>query len=173
MNELHSFSQGMKRMLFLFPVIFLFPLLGFSESLKPSEDRRKVEFFEKLYGKKITGVKPIEEYQDPDTFYSEIAKQVGVPQIAYEAVEKKFGWKNDDKNFLTLMIKGGGDSDDWGVMVTRIPNSIKGFKEEIISTKSEAEKKEIRSKMLDVLKGMEMKMVVVGYDGKVSFPKKK
>ena len=173
MNELHSFSQGMKRMLFLFPVIFLFPLLGFSESLKPSEDRRKVEFFEKLYGKKITGVKPIEEYQDPDTFYSEIAKQVGVPQIAYEAVEKKFGWKNDDKNFLTLMIKGGGDSDDWGVMVTRIPNSIKGFKEEIISTKSEAEKKEIRSKMLDVLKDMEMKMVVVGYDGKVSFPKKK
>ena len=39
------------------------------------------------------------------------------------------------------MIKGGGNSDDWGVMVTRIPNSIKGFKEEIMSTKSEAEKK--------------------------------
>ena len=173
MNELHSFSQGMKRMLFLFPVIFLFPLLGFSESLNPSEDRRKVEFFEKLYDTKIKGVKPIEEYQDPDTFYSEIAKQVGIPEVVYEAVEKKFGWKNDDKNFLALMIKGGGNSDDWGVMVTRIPNSIKGFKEEIISTKSEAEKKEIRSKMLDVLKGMEMKMVVVGYDGKVSFPKKK
>ena len=173
MNELHSFSQGMKRLLFLFPVIFLFPLLGFSESLNPSEDRRKVEFFEKLYDTKIKGVKPIEEYQDPDTFYSEIAKQVGIPEVVYEAVEKKFGWKNDDKNFLALMIKGGGDSDDWGVMVTRIPNSIKGFKEEIISTKSEAEKKEIRSKMLDVLKDMEMKMVVVGYDGKVSFPKKK
>ena len=59
------------------------------------------------------------------------------------------------------------------LMVTRIPNSIKGFKEEIMSTKSEAEKKAIRSKMLDVLKDMEMKMVVVGYDGKVSFPKKK
>ena len=73
-----------------------------------------------------------------------------------------------DKNFLALMIKGGGNSDDWGVMVTRIPNSIKGFKEEIMSTKSE-EKKEI-SKMLDVLKDMEMKMVVVGFDGKVSFP---
>ena len=107
------------------------------------------------------------------SFYSEIAKHVGIPEIVYEAVEKKFGWKNDDKNFLALMIKGGGNSDDWGVMVTRIPNSIKGFKEEIISTKSEAEKKEIRSKMLDVLKDMEMKMVVVGYDGKVSFPKKK
>ena len=163
----------MKLILFVFPVIFLFPLLGFSESLKPSEDRRKVEFFEKLYGTKITGIKPLGEYDDPDTFYSEIAKQVGIPGIVYEAVEKKFSWKNDDKNFLALMIKGGGNSDDWGVMVTRIPNSIKGFKEEIISTKSEAEKKEIRSKMLHVLKDMEMKMVVVGYDGKVSFPKKK
>ena len=145
MNELHSFSQGMKRMLFLFPVIFLFPLLGFSESLNPSEDRKKVEFFEKLYDTKIKGIKPLGEYDDPDTFYSEIAKQVGIPEIVYEAVEKELGWKNDDKNFLALMIKGGGNSDDWGVMVTKIPNSIKGFKEEIMSTKSEAEKKEIRS----------------------------
>ena len=43
--------------------------------------------------------KPIDEYQDPDTFYSEIAKQVGIPKIVYEVVEEKFGWKNDDKNF--------------------------------------------------------------------------
>ena len=163
----------MKSISLLFTVIFLFPLLGFSESLKPAEDRRKVEFFEKLYGSKIKGVKPIDEYQDPDTFYSEIAKQVGIPEIVYEAVEKKFGWKNDEENFLALMIKGGGNSDDWGVMVTRIPNSIKGFKKEIMSTKSEAEKKEIRTKMLDVLKDMEMRMVVVGYNGKISFPKKK
>jgi dsRNA-specific ribonuclease len=163
----------MKSISFLFPVIFLFPLLGFSESLKPAEDRRNVEFFEKLYGTKIMGVKPIEQYQDPDTFYSEIAKQVGIPEIVYEAVEKKFGWKNDEENFLALMIKGGGNSDDWGVMVTRIPNSIKVFKAEIMSTKSEAEKKEIRTKMLDVLKDMEMRMVVVGYNGKISFPKKK
>ena len=163
----------MKSISLLFTVIFLFPLLGFSESLKPAEDRRKVEFFEKLYGSKIKGVKPIDEYQDPDTFYSEIAKQVGIPEIVYEAVEKKFGWKNDEENFLALMIKGGGNSDDWGVMVTRIPNSIKGFKKEIMSTKSEAEKKEIRTKMLDVLKDMEMRMVVVGYNGKISFPEKK
>jgi len=173
MNEIHAFSKNMKSILFLLPAILLFPPLGFSEPLKPSENRRKVEFFEKLYGKKIMGIKSIEEYKDPDTFYSEIAKQVGIPEIVYEAVEKKFGWKNDDKSFLALMIKGGGNSDDWGVMVTRIPNSIKGFKEEIMSTKSEAEKKEIKTKMLDVLKDMEMKMVVIGYDGKVSFPKKK
>ena len=170
MNEIHAFSKNMKSILFLLPAILLFPPLGFSEPLKPSEDRRKVEFFEKLYDTTITGIKPIGEYDDPDTFYSEIAKQVGIPEIVYEAVEKKFGWKNDDKSFLALMIKGGGNSDDWGVMVTRIPNSIKGFKEEIMSTKSEAEKKEIKTKMLDVLKDMEMKMVVVGFDGKVSFP---
>ena len=173
MNKIHAFNKDMKEILLLVPALFLFPMLGFSESLKPSEDRRKVEFFEKLYDTKIKGVKPIEEYDDPDTFYSEIAKQVGIPEIVYKAVEKKFGWKNDDKNFLALMIKGGGNSDDWGVMVTRIPNSIKGFKEEIMSTKSEAEKKEIKTRMLDVLKDMEMKMVVIGYDGKVSFPKKK
>ena len=173
MNEIHAFSKNMKSILFLLPAILLFPPLGFSEPLKPSENRRKVEFFEKLYGKKIMGIKSIEEYKDPDTFYSEIAKQVGIPEIVYEAVEKKFGWKNDDKSFLALMIKGGGNSDDWGVMVTRVPNSIKGFKEEIMSTRSEAEKKEIKTKMLDMLKDMEMKMVVIGYDGKVSFPKKK
>jgi len=173
MNEIHAFSKNMKSILFLLPAILLFPLLGFSESLEPSEDRRKVEFFEKLYDTTITGIKPIGEYDDPDTFYSEIAKQVGIPEIVYEAVKKKFGWKNDETSFLALMIKGGGNSDDWGVMVTRIPNSIKGFKEEIMSTRSEAEKKEIKTKMLDVLKDMEMKMVVIGYDGKVSFPKKK
>jgi hypothetical protein len=42
-----------------------------------------------------------------------------------------------------------------------------------MSTKSEAEKKEIRTKMLDVLKDMEMRIVVVGYNGKISFPEKK
>ncbi|OUU25901.1 MAG: hypothetical protein CBC04_05900 [Verrucomicrobia bacterium TMED44] len=164
--------MNISKIVFLFSLSLFSSGICFSKDVKPSDDRRKVEFFEKLYDRKIKGVKPFDEYQDPDTFYSEIAKQVGIPEIVYEAVEKKFGWKNDDKNFLALMVKGGS-SDDWGVMVTRIPNSIKGFKEEIMSTKSEAEKKAIRSKMLDVLKDMEMKMVVVGYDGKVSFPKKK
>ena len=98
MNKIHAFSKNMKSILFLLPAILLFPLLGFSESLEPSEDRRKVEFFEKLYDTTITGIKPIGEYDDPDTFYSEIAKQVGIPEIVYEAVEKKFGWKNDEEN---------------------------------------------------------------------------
>jgi len=158
MNEIHAFSKNMKSILFLLPAILLFPLLGFSESLEPSEDRRKVEFFEKLYDTTITGIKPIGEYDDPDTFYSEIAKQVGIPEIVYEAVKKKFGWKNDETSFLALMIKGGGNSDDWGMGVTKFPVALKDAKD-----KSKEEK-------MKLLKDMEMKMVVVGFDGKVSFP---
>ena len=173
MNKIHAFNKDMKEILFLVSALFLFPMLGFSESLKPSEDRRKVEFFEKLYDTKIKGVKPIEEYEDPDTFYSEIAKQVGIPEIVYEAVEKELGWKNDDENFLMLMIKGGWDSDDWGVMVTKIPSAMKKLKGNIKNAKSEEEKKKFISERIDLLKKMEMKMVVVGYDGKISFPEKK
>ena len=173
MNNTHAIDKEMKIILLLLPAIFIFPLLGFSESLKPSEDRRKVEFFEKLYGKKIMGVKPFGEYDDPDTFYSEIAKQVGIPEMVYEAVEKELGWKNNDENFLALMIKGGWDSDYWGVMVTKIPSAMKELKGNIKNAKSEEEKKKFISERINLLKKMEMQMVVVGYDGKISFPKKK
>jgi len=108
---------------FLLFLPIMFTGICFSKDLKPSEDRRKVEFFEKLYDIKIKGVKPIDEYQDPDTFYSEIAKQVGIPKIVYEVVEEKFGWKNDEENFLLLMIKGGGNNNAWGVMVTKVPTA--------------------------------------------------
>ena len=173
MNKIHAFNKDMKEILFLVSALFLFPMLGFSESLKPSEDRKKVEFFEKLYDTKIKGIKPFGEYDDPDTFYSEIAKQVGIPEIVYEAVEKELGWKNDEENFLALMIKGGWDSDYWGVMVTKIPSAMKKFKGNIKNAKSEEEKKKFISERIELLKKMEMQMVVVGYDGKISFPKKK
>jgi hypothetical protein len=133
--------------------------VSFSNAADPSSDRTKVEFFEKLYKTKIVGVKLLEEYPDPDQFYSAIAKQVGIPEVTYKAVEEKYGWKNDEKNFLALMIKGGGSSDDWGVMVTKFPIGLKNAK-----SKEEAKK---------LLKDMEMKMVVIGYDGKISFPEKK
>ena len=139
----------------------------------PSEDRRKVEFFEKLYDTKIKGVKLFHEYQDPDTFYSEIAKQVGIPEIVYEAVEKKLGWKYGNENFLLLMIKGGGSNDAWGVMVTKVPSALNALNGNIENAKSEEEKKKFVSERIDLLKEIEMKIVVVGYDGKISFPKKK
>ena len=151
----------------------MFTEICFSKDLKPSEDRRKVEFFEKLYDIKIKGVKPIDEYQDPDTFYSEIAKQVGIPKIVYEVVEEKFGWKNDEESFLLLMIKGGGNNNAWGVMVTKVPTVIKNLQGNIKNAKTAEEKKKFISERGDLLREMEMRMVVVGYDGKISFPQKK
>ena len=72
------------------------------------QDPTKVEFFERIYGVKIHGVKPYDEYQDPDSFYSEIARKVGVPKVAHDAIEKEFGWKQNDKRFFyATMIKGG------------------------------------------------------------------
>ena len=134
-------------------------LLLCSFSFGKEDDRTKVEFFEKLYKTKIVGVKLLEEYPDPDQFYSAIAKQVGIPEMTYKAVKEKYGWKNDEKNFLALMIKGGGSSDDWGVMVTKFPMGLK-------TAKNKEEK-------MKLLKKMEMKMVVIGYDGKISFPEEK
>ena len=121
-----------------------------------ASDREKVEFFEKLYKVKIHGVKPLEEYQDPDSFYAAIAEQVGIPQKAFDAVKKKYGWKQNEEFFLAAMVKGGPDGDDWGVMVTRFPAALK-----------EAKAKDEKMKLLA---GMEMRMVVIGYDGAVSFP---
>ena len=158
---------------FLLFLPILFTEICFSKDLKPSEDRRKVEFFEKLYDIKIKGVKPIDEYQDPDTFYSEIAKQVGIPKIVYEVVEEKFGWKNDEESFLLLMIKGGGNNNAWGVMVTKVPTVIKNLQGNIKNAKTAEEKKKFISERGDLLREMEMRMVVVGYDGKISFPQKK
>ena len=132
-----------------------------------------MEFFEKLYDTKIQGVKLLEEYSDPDQFYSAIAKQVGIPELVHKAVEEKYGWKNDDENFLILMIKGGGDNDAWGVMVTKVPSALNALNGNIEDAKSEEEKKKFVSERIDLLKKMEIKMVVVGYDGKISFPKKK
>ena len=48
----------------------------------------------------IQVVKPYEEYQDPDTFYTEIARKVGIPQVAHTAVEKKLDGSRTTRDFL-------------------------------------------------------------------------
>lgn len=131
------------------------PSVTFADSL--DQDSTKVEFFERIYKMDIQGVKPYEEYQDPDSFYSEIARKVGIPQVAHDAVGKRFGWKQDDKRFFyATMIKGGGASPDWGVMVTRVPVALQ-----------KAQSIEERKAILQL---MEMKFVVISYDGNISFP---
>ena len=84
----------------IYTALFCCTLLSvtFADSL--DQDSTKVEFFERIYKMDIQGVKPYEEYQDPDSFYSEIARKVGIPQVAHDAVGKRFGWKQDDKRFF-------------------------------------------------------------------------
>ena len=141
----------------IYTALFCCTLLSvtFADSL--DQDSTKVEFFERIYKMDIQGVKPYEEYQDPDSFYSEIARKVGIPQVAHDAVGKRFGWKQDDKRFFyATMIKGGGASPDWGVMVTRVPVALQ-----------KAQSIEERKAILQL---MEMKFVVISYDGNISFP---
>jgi hypothetical protein len=91
-----------------------------TQKLIPEED---VAFFEKKYQKKITGVKPKGEYADPDQFYSAIAVQLGIPEIAWKAAAAKFGWKKDDGKVTKTMVKGGptagGGQGTWEVMFFR------------------------------------------------------
>ncbi|MEL0120369.1 MAG: hypothetical protein VXB01_15635, partial [Opitutae bacterium] len=58
----------------------------------------------------------------------------------------------------------------WGVIVTKVPSALKTLNGKIENAKTEEEKKKFISERIELLKEMEMKMVVVGYDGKISFP---
>ena len=119
---------------------------------KPVEE--DLAFFEKKYGRKITGVKPKSEYDDPDKFYSLIGEQLGIPEIAWKAAAEKYGWKQDDGKNTFTMLKGGpvfgALQGSWEVLIMRSkPNP--------------------ETKKPD-LKTMEQVMVQVDYDGNVKFP---
>lgn len=116
-----------------------------------------VAFFEEKYQKKITGVKPIGEYPDPDQFYAAIASQLGIAETAWTAAAAKFGWKKDDGKFTKSMIKGGptsnGGQGTWDVMFIRA------------TVNPETKKPDPAS--------MEIKMVQLDYEGGVTFPEVK
>jgi hypothetical protein len=122
-----------------------------TQKLIPEED---VAFFEKKYQKKITGVKPKSEYSDPDQFYSAIAVQLGIPEIAWEAAAAKFGWKKDDGKLTKAIVKGGptagGGQGTWDVMFFRFVVNPETKKPDPAS--------------------MEQMMVQLDYDGNVKFP---
>ena len=127
-----------------------------------------VQLYEKLYKTKINGVKSIGEYSDPDQFFTAIARQVGIPKLAFEAVEKKFGWKASEDVFLNAVVKGSSVQDDWGGIVFRFnKKSIEQMQKDRVAGKS-IPREEIQKKM-----GMEMKFVTIDYEGKVSFPEEK
>jgi hypothetical protein len=114
-----------------------------------------VAFFEKKYQKKITGVKPKGEYSDPDQFYSAIGKQLGIPEIAWQAAAEKFGWKKDDGKQTFTMLKGGptagGGQGTWDVMFMRYTINPQTQKPDPAS--------------------MQQVMVQIDYDGNVEIPK--
>ena len=113
-------------------------------------------------------MKPIGEYSDPDQFFTAIARQFGIPKLAFEAVEKKFGWKASEDVFLNAVVKGSSVQDDWGVMVFRFnKKSIEQMQRDRAAGKS-ISREEMKKKM-----GMKMKFVTIDYEGKISFPDEK
>ena len=100
MKKIHTSNGKMKSIFLLLLSLIVYPLLGFSESLKPSEDRRKVEFFEKLYGKKIMGVKPLGEYDDPELFILKSPSRSVSQRLFMKRLKKSLAGKTMIRTFL-------------------------------------------------------------------------
>ena len=85
-------------------IIFTFLNISSLMMIQGAEEEPKrgtVQFYEILYKTKINGVKPIGEYSDPDQFFAAIARQVGIPKLAFEAVEKNLDGK-PQKMFFSM-----------------------------------------------------------------------
>ncbi|MCE3018368.1 MAG: hypothetical protein ACK56W_11530 [Pirellula sp.] len=130
--------------------------LELQKKMKPAmRVEEDLAFFEKKYKMKITGVKPKGEYSDPDQFYSAIAKELGIPEIAWQAASEKFGWRKDDGRHTFTMLKGGptagGGEGTWDVMFIRS------------TINAETKKPDPAT--------IEQVMVQIDYDGNITFPK--
>ncbi|MBL8891443.1 MAG: hypothetical protein JNL67_15800 [Planctomycetaceae bacterium] len=130
--------------------------LELQKKMKPAmRVEEDLAFFEKKYKMKITGVKPKGEYSDPDHFYSAIAKELGIPEIAWQAASEKFGWRKDDGRHTFTMLKGGptaeGGEGTWDVMFIRS------------TINAETKKPDPAT--------IEQVMVQIDYDGNITFPK--
>lgn len=99
-------------------------------------------------------MKPKGEYSDPDQFYSAIAVQLGIPEIAWEAAAAKLGWKKDEGKVTQSMVKGGptaaGGQGTWDVMFIRF------------AVNPETKRPDPAT--------MEQVMVQIDYDGNIKFP---
>ena len=129
-------------------LLALFSILAFARLSYGAED---VAFYEKKYQTKISGVKPIQEYDDPDKFYSAIARQLGIPELAMEAAARKFGWKKDDGKRSGAIV--GRTPGQWQVMISRIAISPATKRPDPAT--------------------IEVKMVCIDDDKKVTFPEMK
>jgi hypothetical protein len=129
-------------------------LMAARKAQPAAREEEDVAFFEKKYQKKLTGVKPKNEYSDPDQFYSAIGEQLGIPEIAWKAAAEKFGWKKDEDKQTFSMLKGGptagGGQGTWDVMFIRSKINP-GTKRPDPAT-------------------LEQVMVQIDYDGNIKFP---
>ena len=95
--------------------ILTFLLLLVQSAVFAGED---LEFFESRYKVEIKGVKALSEYDDPDSFYSAIAAKLKIPQIAFDAVAKKYGWKKDGKKVQQAIVRRS--EGNWILMIYQI-----------------------------------------------------
>lgn len=77
-----------------------------------------VEYFESTYQIKLKGIREIKDYSDPDEFYSEIGRQLGIHTLAGEIVQKKEGWSAKNSPIMNATIKRGDDL--WVVLIFRV-----------------------------------------------------
>ena len=127
---------------------------GTAATAPETPQKEDLAFFEKKYGTTIDGVKPLEEYDDPDQFYAAIGEALGIPAAARAAAAAKFGWKDGDGREVRTMVKGGpvaGQREGcWDVMIFRWSRDPKSGQPDRAS--------------------MEQRLVQISYDGRIRFP---
>lgn len=78
-----------------------------------------IAFFEKTYKTRITGVRPIKEYPEPDMFYTAIADQLDIPGKALAAAKER-GWKEATEKIQKTDIKRLSAPPRWQVTLLQI-----------------------------------------------------
>jgi len=143
-KNLSRLTKKIKFMKFAYIYIFCaFTQMGLSQA----ED---LDFFEKKYESIISGVKPIGEYSDPDSYYTAIASKLGIFGKAYYAVFQKFGWsKGPNKTHSAKLTRAEG-AGRWEIMVVQVSITPETKKPDMSTLKT--------------------KLVFLYDDGKVQFP---
>ncbi|MFT5107177.1 MAG: beta-lactamase regulating signal transducer with metallopeptidase domain [Pseudoalteromonas tetraodonis] len=95
-----------------------------------------IAFFEDRYGVKLEGVKPRGEYGNPDEYYDEIAKKLGLQILASEAAAKIFSWGQDNKLSPPMSFVKRSPGGPWEIGVLRLPMAKEGKKLDFAASKT-------------------------------------
>jgi len=80
---------------------------------------KELAFFERNFGKKIQGIKAKDEYEYPEDYYFEIAKQLGIAQIADEAAAAKNFWRKDSGKHTKSVVRIDQSRQAWYISIYR------------------------------------------------------